>query len=84
MDGSHVPCIVDAHLRAAFRNWKGYTSQNVLAIVDFDMKFTYVVAGWEGLVHDARVLCDAQVDQAFRFSHPRMGKFNCLCDVWCN
>ncbi|XP_020188594.1 uncharacterized protein [Aegilops tauschii subsp. strangulata] len=25
-----------------------YTSQNVLAAVDFDMKFTYVLAGWEG------------------------------------
>ena len=81
MDGTHVPCIVDADLQTAFRNRKGFTSQNVLAIVDFDMKFTYVVAGWEGSVHDARVLRDAQCDQSFRFPHPPTGKVNCLCDV---
>ena len=81
MDGTHIPCTVDAHLQAAFRNRKGFTSQNVLTIVDFDMKFTYVVAGWEGLVHNARVLCDAQCNQAYRFLHPPTGKFNFLCDV---
>ena len=81
MDGTHVPCIVDADLQTAFRNRKGFTSQNVLVIVDFDMKFTYVVARWEGSVHDAWVLRDAQCDQAFRFPHSPTGKFNCLCDV---
>ena len=81
MDGTHVPCIVDADLQNAFRNRKGYTSQNVLAIVDFDMKFTYVVAGWEGSVHDAWVLRDAQCDQSFRFPHPPAGKVHCRYDV---
>ena len=59
MDGSHIPCVVDANLQATFCNRKGYT--NVLAIVDFDLKFTYVVAGWEGSVHDARVLSDSRL-----------------------
>ena len=45
MDGTHVPCIVGADLQTAFRNRKGFTSQNMLAIVDFDMKFIYVMAG---------------------------------------
>ncbi|KAL5546858.1 hypothetical protein UlMin_006545 [Ulmus minor] len=61
MDGTHVPCVVDAHLQPAFRN-------------HFQMKFTYVVAGWEGSVHDARVLRDAERDPSFRFPHPPMGK----------
>ena len=81
MDGTHVPCVVDAHLQPAFHNRKGYNSQNVLAIVDFQMKFTYVVAGWEGSVHDARVLRDAERDPSFRFPHPPMGKCKCRCDV---
>ncbi|KAK1681249.1 hypothetical protein QYE76_042097 [Lolium multiflorum] len=38
-------------MSAAFRGRKHYTSQNVLAAVDFDMRFTYVLAGWEGLAH---------------------------------
>jgi hypothetical protein len=27
--------------------------------VDFDLKFTYVLASWEGLAHDALILADA-------------------------
>lgn len=31
----------------------------MLAAVDFDLKFTYVLAGWEGSAHDALILADA-------------------------
>ena len=34
-------------------------SQNVLAAVDFDLKFTYVLAGWEGSAYDANILTDS-------------------------
>ena len=27
--------------------------------ISFDLKFTYVLAGWEGRAHDSRVLNDA-------------------------
>jgi hypothetical protein len=30
-----------------------------MAAVDFDMKFTYVLASWEGSAHDALILVDA-------------------------
>jgi len=42
-----------------FRNRKGFISQNVLGVVDFDLCFTYVLVGWEGSAHDGRVLLDA-------------------------
>jgi hypothetical protein len=45
--------------QAAYRGRKHYPSQNVLAAVDFDMKFTYVLAGWEGSAHDATILTDS-------------------------
>ncbi|KAL0440764.1 UNVERIFIED_CONTAM: hypothetical protein Sradi_0015300 [Sesamum radiatum] len=38
-----------------YRSRKGGLAQNVLAICDFDMNFTYVYAGWEGSAADARV-----------------------------
>ena len=38
---------------------KHYPTQNVLAAVDFDLRFTYVLAGWEGSAHDSFVLQDA-------------------------
>lgn len=43
----------------AFRGRKSYPTQNVMAAVDFDLRFTYVLAGWEGTAHDALVLRDA-------------------------
>jgi len=42
-----------------FRGRKSYTSQNVLAAVDFDLRFIYVLAEWEGSAHDSYVLQDA-------------------------
>jgi hypothetical protein len=44
---------------AAFRGRKSFTTQNVMAAVDFDLRFTYVLAGWEGSAHDVVVLADA-------------------------
>ena len=46
-------------MEAAFRGRKTYATQNVMAAVDFDLRFTYVLAGWEGTSHDALVLRDA-------------------------
>jgi hypothetical protein len=45
--------------RAAFLGRKHTTTQNILAVVDFDLRFTYVLAGWEGSTHDALILVDA-------------------------
>jgi hypothetical protein len=30
-----------------------------MATIDFDLRFTFVVAGWEGTAHDALILRDA-------------------------
>ena len=46
-------------MEPAFRGRKKYSTQNVMAAVDFDLRFTYVLAGWEGTTHDALVLHDA-------------------------
>lgn len=46
-------------MQATFRSGKHYTTQNVLATVDFDLKFTYILAGREGSTHDATILANA-------------------------
>ncbi|XP_077222194.1 uncharacterized protein LOC143856038 [Tasmannia lanceolata] len=56
IDGTHMHARVSAELNGRFWCRKGYPSQNVLAACDFDMKFTYVLAGWEGSASDSRVL----------------------------
>ncbi|KAK1620126.1 hypothetical protein QYE76_025643 [Lolium multiflorum] len=59
IDGTHVTIKVPRSMSAAFRGRKYYTSQNVLAAVDFDMRFTYVLARWEASAHDASILADS-------------------------
>ena len=51
-------------IQRRFRGRKDGTTQNVLATISFDLKFTYVLARWEGSAHDSRVLNDA-------FARPR-------------
>ena len=46
-------------IQGRFRGCKDGTTQNVLAAISFDLKFTYVLAGWEGNAHDSRVLNNA-------------------------
>jgi hypothetical protein len=59
IDGTHIPVIVLATETVSHIDRYWYTSQNVLAICDFDLRFTFVVVGWPGLAHDTRVFNDA-------------------------
>ena len=47
IDGTHVHATVPAEMVAPFYGRKPYPTQNVLAVVDFDLRFTYILAGWE-------------------------------------
>ena len=59
LDGCHVSAIVGPDEVKTFRNCKSFISQNVLSVVDFDMIFTYCLAGWEGSAYNGKVLDDA-------------------------
>jgi hypothetical protein len=60
IDGTHVLARVPVKSRdAALLGRKHTTTQNVLAAVDFDLRFTYILAGWDGTAHDALILADA-------------------------
>jgi hypothetical protein len=50
---------VPIHMQDRFRGRKSIPTQNVLAAVDFDLRFVYVLAGWEDSAHDSYVLQDA-------------------------
>jgi len=43
---------------APFYGRKPYPIQNVLEVVDFDLRFTYILVGWEGSAHDLTILRD--------------------------
>ena len=46
-------------IQGRFCGRKNGTTQNVLVAISFYLRFTYVLAGWEGSAHDSRVLNDA-------------------------
>jgi hypothetical protein len=58
IDGTHIPVYVSASEQPKYVGRYGYPSQNVIVVCDFDMRFTFVVSGWPGFVHDTRVLLD--------------------------
>lgn len=70
VDGTHIPAFVKTEEQAPFRNRKGFISQNVLAVANFDMTFSYCLAGWEGSAHDGRVFQDALRKDASAFFFP--------------
>jgi hypothetical protein len=67
----HVVMLEDKFMQHLCR--KGKTTQNVMAACDFDMFFTFILAGWPGLVHDMRVFDDAMIRFKDKFPKPPRG-----------
>ncbi|KAJ0734418.1 putative harbinger transposase-derived nuclease domain-containing protein [Helianthus annuus] len=59
IDGTHVRVKVPNKDAARYRGRKGYPTINVLAACTFDLKFTYVLTGWERTASDSRIIKDA-------------------------
>ena len=59
MDGTHIPLTVPFRDQGRYRNRKQQITTNVLGVCDRNMKFVYVLPGWEGSSSDSRVLRDA-------------------------
>ncbi|KAJ0988023.1 hypothetical protein J5N97_006379 [Dioscorea zingiberensis] len=59
LDGTHIHANVPIDIVEQFCGRKSFPTQKVLAAVDFDLCFTYVLAGWEGSANDTLVLRDA-------------------------
>ncbi|KAL9374946.1 hypothetical protein Peur_031825 [Populus x canadensis] len=59
VDRMHIPVMVGIDEQGPFRNKNGQLSQNVLVACSFDLRFHYVLAGWEGSASDLRVLNSA-------------------------
>jgi len=73
IDGTHIKMVVAKGKTVQHLNRHNYTSQNVLAVCDFDIRFTFVLARWPGSVHDMRVFNDAMSRFGDKFPHPPPG-----------
>lgn len=70
IDGTHVSCVVSASEQPRFIGRKGYPTQNIMVVCDWNMCFTFDLAGWEGTAHDARVFDKALTTANLNFPHP--------------
>ncbi|KAL3734424.1 hypothetical protein ACJRO7_023731 [Eucalyptus globulus] len=75
IDGTHVHASIPLSKQIPFRGRKGGTTQNVMCVCSFDMKFTFVYAGWEGSANDCRVLSTALETPRLEFPRPPLGKY---------
>jgi len=73
IDGTHIPVTIPLSEQPKYFNRHGYTSQNVMAVCDFDMRFIFVITGWAGSAHDTRILNDTLVKYKEYFPHPPEG-----------
>jgi hypothetical protein len=73
LDGTHIRVSLSPEQQVRYIGKTGIPTQNVLAICDFNMCFTYVSTGQPGAMHDTSVLYNAiGVDKEF-FPHPPQG-----------
>lgn len=56
LDNTHIHTSVPNDIVTHFHGKNPYTTQNVLAAINFEIRFTYVLAGWECSTYDAFIL----------------------------
>ncbi|XP_072148481.1 uncharacterized protein [Setaria viridis] len=75
LDGTHIRVYLSPEEQVRYIGKTGIATQNVLAVCDFDMRFTYVAAGQLGSLHDTSVLYHALEANVNVFPHPPQGKY---------
>ncbi|KAL0548927.1 hypothetical protein IC582_013404 [Cucumis melo] len=53
IDGTHIKVVAPKGRHISYIGRKSITTQNIMAVCDFNTCFTFVWAGWEGVAHDA-------------------------------
>jgi hypothetical protein len=59
IDGTHIATRAPLRFKSSYVNRKGWTSLNVTAVVDDQLRFLYVVPDAPGCMHDANVLASS-------------------------
>ena len=76
IDGVHVRAIVSPSEQVPFIGRKGIPTQNIMAVCNFNMQFTFACAGWEGSAHDARIFQSAIHNPTLNFPKPPNGNYS--------
>ncbi|KAK8916510.1 hypothetical protein KSP39_PZI022323 [Platanthera zijinensis] len=75
IDGTHVHACIPVGSQVPYIGRRDNPTQNVMPTCDFNMCFTFVMAGWEGSAHDSRIFNFGTSDLRYNFPHPPPGKY---------
>ncbi|KAM3283696.1 hypothetical protein P3S67_022494 [Capsicum chacoense] len=75
LDGTYVEARLLQGQEILYIGRKGYLTQNILAVVDFNMCFTFALVEWEGSAHDNHICCETLCRQELNFPHPLKNKY---------
>ena len=78
LDGTHISATPPPKDQIRYIGRSEKSTQNVLAIVDFDMRFTYASIGQPGSMHDTSVLFHAIEHDHDKFPHPPQRMYVCI------
>jgi len=78
LDGTHISATPPPNDQIRYIGRSGKSTQNVFAIVDFDMQFSYASIRQPGSMHDTSVLFHAIEYYHDKFPHPPQGTYICI------
>ncbi|KAK6156513.1 hypothetical protein DH2020_010761 [Rehmannia glutinosa] len=74
IDGTIILAWVPSRKHGTYRSRKGTLAQNIMVACDFNLNFTFVLAGWEGSANDSRVFAEVLSNPEYHFPWPPQGK----------
>ncbi|XP_016499001.1 uncharacterized protein LOC107817649 [Nicotiana tabacum] len=75
LDGTHVKARLPQGQAIPYIDRKGYPTQNILVVVDFNMCFIFAWVGWEEAAHDSRIFGEALRRPELNFPRPIGNKY---------
>ncbi|XP_020272456.1 putative nuclease HARBI1 [Asparagus officinalis] len=75
IDGTHVSARVPVDDQILYRGKKIVPTMNIMCACSFDMRFTYVMSGWEGSANDSRIFLECISNPQNKFPMPPTRKY---------
>ena len=75
LDGTHISVTPPPDELIRYIGRSGKATQNILTVVDFDMRFIYASIGQSGSMHDTSVLFHALRHDHDKFPYPLLGMY---------
>ncbi|KAF7822113.1 protein ALP1-like [Senna tora] len=70
IDGTHISARVPVDKQIQYRGKKVDSTQNIMCACSFDMRFTFVMTGWEGTTNDSRIFLETVTEPENKFHKP--------------